>query len=171
MRRGASSTSFHEPLNPGFTKTAWRSLPELEVMPQLSALDLVREAACQLEPIPPAQQTQTYTKSLLVCSVLLTSSLQESLSGRQKCSGKSALSPLSFSALLLCQVQVGSNGQLASAKPFPGCSQSHQKQGLSSALEKRLSAVPSQADVLKSSSEVFLMSNATFQEHCLLLPQ
>lgn len=76
--------SFYEDLNTASMETDRRSLPKLEVMPQLSTQDLVREAACLLEPVPYKQQTQIYTKSLSVCSVLLTSSLQESLSGRQK---------------------------------------------------------------------------------------
>lgn len=117
MRQGASSISFCEPLNPAFTKTAGRSLPKLEVMPQYSALDLTRKAACQLEPILCTTNPGLHQKLISLLSAA-NFFLTGTIDGNQKCSGKSAPSPPSFSALLLCQVHFGRNHQLASAKPF-----------------------------------------------------
>lgn len=124
MRQGASSTSFCDPLKPAFMKTAWRSLPKLEVMPQLSTLDLAREAACQLEPTPP---TNPDLHQKLICLLSAADFLPTGIIVREMKIFRK-ISSFPFSALLLCQVQIGRNGQLASAKPFLGHSQSHQKE-------------------------------------------
>lgn len=131
MRQGASSTSFCEPLNPAFMKTAWRSLPKLEVMPQLSALDLARETACQVEPIPPCTTNPDLHQELI--SLLSAADfLPRGIIVREMKMVRK-ISSFPFTALLLCQVQIGRNGQLASAKPFLGHSQSHQKEAFSRA--------------------------------------
>lgn len=82
-------------------ETTSKGLPKLEVMPQLSTQGLVRETACQWEPIPCTQQTQPYTKSLLQLSAA--NFFPAGIFVREtKTLEKSALPPLSISALLLC---------------------------------------------------------------------